>query len=57
MGLGALLIFVIFIGGTLGFIVDTLIWELIYKIRDKISEKKQKKRREFKPGVLGKYEP
>lgn len=57
MGLGALLLVLIFIGGTLGFIIDTLVWELIYKIKDKISEKKQKKRREFKPGVLGKYEP
>lgn len=56
MGLGGCLLLVIFIGGTFGIFVDSLVRGLIYKIRDKYFVK-TKKRREFKPGVLGKYGP
>ena len=51
------LIFIIMFGGSfIGFLVDYGICKLIESYREKHS-KNCKKRREFKPGVLGKYGP
>lgn len=51
-------IFGIFFGGSLvGFLIDYALCKLIERFIEKHSNKKEKKRREFKPGVLGKYGP
>lgn len=51
------LIFGIMFGGSfVGFLVDYALCKLIERYREKHS-KNEKKRREFKPGVLGKYGP
>lgn len=51
------LIFGIFFGGSfIGFLVDYAICKAIERFIEKRSKNK-KKRREFKPGVLGKYGP
>lgn len=58
MGLGGILLIVIFIGGAIGCLINELITELVDFLKKKFSDKTEvKKRREFKPGVLGKYEP
>lgn len=50
-------IFGIFFGGSfIGFLIDYALTKLIEHFIEKHSKNK-KKRREFKPGVLGKYGP
>lgn len=52
------IIFGIFFGGSVvGFLIDYALTKLVERIIEKHSNENKKKRREFKPGTLGKYGP
>lgn len=56
MDIGWLIFTIMFGGSFIGFLVDYGLTRLVEHFIEKRS-KNSKKRREFKPGVLGKYDP